>query len=241
MMMSNFSGKNILIVGGSSGIGLELARRLIAKEAIVTIWSRSQPIELDSGSYSYSTVDVRRPINEQNPQSPESLHGLVYCPGSITLGAFSRLREEQFLADFELNLLGAVRVLQHCLRFFISSGASVVMFSTVAVRMGFSFHASIATAKGGVEALVRSLAAEFAPKRIRFNALAPSLTDTSLAGALLSTEDKRSKADQRHPLGRIGTPADLAASAEFLLSDDSSWITGQVLSVDGGYSSLRLI
>ena len=239
--MKDLSGKNILIVGGSSGIGLELARRLIAADATVTIWSRSQPTGLEPGSYTYFAVDVRRPIGEQNPHSPESLYGLVYCPGSITLGSFSRLREEQFLSDFELNLLGAVRVLQYCLRSFLPSGASVVMFSTVAVRTGLSFHASIAAAKGGVEALVRSLAAEFAPKRIRFNALAPSLTDTPLAGALLSTEDKRSKAYQRHPLGRIGTPADLAASAEFLLSDDSAWITGQVLSVDGGYSSLRLL
>ncbi len=239
--MSNFSGKNILIVGGSSGIGLELARRLILSKAHVTIWSRNRPTELDSKSYIYSTIDVRQPINGQNPQHPEKLHGLVYCPGSITLGAFSRLREEQFLADFELNLLGAVRVLQYCLRSFVTTGASVVMFSTVAVRMGFSFHTSIAAAKGGVEGLVRSLAAEFASKRFRFNAVAPSLTDTPLASALLSTEEKRSKADQRHPLGRIGKPADLAASAQFLLSDDSSWITGQVLSVDGGYSSLRLL
>jgi NAD(P)-dependent dehydrogenase (short-subunit alcohol dehydrogenase family) len=186
-------------------------------------------------------VDVGWPIAEQEPRSPESLHGLVYCPGSITLGSFSRLMEEQFLADFQLNLLGAVRVLKHRLRSFDSAGASVVMFSTVAVRTGLAFHASIAAAKGAVEALVRSLAAEFAQKRIRFNAIAPSLADTPKASALLSTPEKRSKADGRHPLGRVGTPSDLAGAAEFLLSSDSSWITGQILSVDGGYSSLRLL
>jgi NAD(P)-dependent dehydrogenase (short-subunit alcohol dehydrogenase family) len=239
--MSDFSGKNILVVGGSSGIGLELSRRLIAGNAAVTVWSRSEPAELDPSTYMHSVVDVAQPLDEQEPTSPESLHGLAYCPGSITLGSFSRLTDEQFLADFQLNLLGAVRVLKACLRSFDSEGASVVMFSTVAVRTGLAFHASIAAAKGAVEALIRSLAAEFAQKRIRFNAVAPSLTDTPLAAALLSTPDKRSKADGRHPLGRVGAPADVAGAAEFLLSADSSWMTGQVLSVDGGYSSLRLL
>jgi NAD(P)-dependent dehydrogenase (short-subunit alcohol dehydrogenase family) len=239
--MGDFSGKNIVVVGGSSGIGLELTRRLIAGKAGVTVWSRSEPAELESGAYTHSVVDVGKPIAEQDPQSPETLHGLVYCPGSITLGSFSRLGEEQFLADFQLNLLGAVRVLKHCLRSFHRDGASVVMFSTVAVQTGLAFHASIAAAKGAVEALVRSLAAEFAQKRLRFNAIALSLTDTPLASALLSTEDKRAKADQRHPLGRVGTPSDPAAVAELLLSGDSSWITGQVIAVDGGFSSLRLL
>ncbi len=239
--MSVFSGKEILLVGGSSGIGLELARRLIAGRAGITIWSRTEPTEMGSTGYTHSVVDVGQPIDEQDPQIPETLHGLVYCPGSITLGSFSRITEEQFLADFQINLLGAVRVLQHCLRSFDSSGASVVMFSTVAVQTGLAFHASIATAKGAVEALVRSLAAEYAQKRIRFNAIALSLTDTPMASALLSTPDKRSKADQRHPLGRVGSPSDPAAAAEFLLSPDSSWITGQVLPVDGGFSSVRLL
>jgi NAD(P)-dependent dehydrogenase (short-subunit alcohol dehydrogenase family) len=110
----------------------------------------------------------------------------------------------------------------------------------VAVQLGLTFHASVAAAKGAVEGLVRALAAELAPKRIRVNAVAPSLTDTPLTAGLLSTAEKRSKADQRHPLGRIGTPGDLASAVEFLLSDRSGWITGQILAVDGGYGSLRL-
>lgn len=239
--MGTMSGRNFLVVGGSSGIGLDLVRRLIAGGAHPTIWSRRMPAGLEAGSYVHSALDVCRPIGEQNPGLPEPLHGLAYCPGSITLGSFSRLTEEQFRADYDLNLLGAVRVLQHCLRAFDKSGASVVLFSTVAARTGFAFHASIAAAKGAVEALARSLAAQYAAKRIRFNALAPSLTDTPLTAALLSTEDKRAKAGQRNPLGRVGTASDLAAAAEFLLSPDSGWITGQVLAVDGGDSALRIL
>jgi NAD(P)-dependent dehydrogenase (short-subunit alcohol dehydrogenase family) len=220
---------------------LELTQRLIAANAAVTVWSRTVPPGLEPSAYTHSVVDVGQPIAEQDHRSPDSLQGLVYCPGSITLGSFSRLTEEQFLSDYQVNLLGAVRVLKHCLRSFDSAGASVVMFSTVAVRTGLVFHASIAAAKGAVEALVRSLAAEFAQKRVRFNAIAPSLTDTPMASTLLSTPDKRAKADGRNPLGRIGTPSDLASAAEFLLSSDSSWITGQVLAVDGGYSSLRFL
>ena len=239
--MSDFSGRNVLVVGGSSGIGLALSKRLIAAGASLHLWSRSRPEDLDPGRYTYSPVDVLKPLAEQNPETPNALHGLAYCPGSITLASFQRLKEEQFLDDFQLNLLGAVRVLQHCLRSLVPQESSVVMFSTVAVQTGFQFHASIASAKGAVEGLVRSLAAEFAPKGVRFNAVAPSLTATPLAGSLLSTEDKRTKSGQRHPLGRIGKASDQASAAEYLLSSDSGWITGQVLRVDGGYSSVRLL
>lgn len=239
--MATMSGKNVLLVGGSSGIGLELARRLLEAGAALTIWSRRLPGDLQPGGFAHSVVDVRLPIGEQSPAVPQPLHGLAYCPGSITLGSFVRLTEQQFLSDFDVNLLGAVRVLKHCLGSFDKSGASVVLFSTVAVRTGFALHASVASAKGAVEGLVRSLAAEFAARRIRFNALAPSLTETPLAALLLSTEDKRARAAQRNPLGRIGTAGDLAAAAEFLLGEDSGWITGQVLPVDGGDSALRIL
>jgi len=240
MLLGDFSNKNILVVGASSGAGLELLSRLTGAGARVTVWGRHEPSGTDPAGYGYSPVDATRALAEQNPQVPDPLHGVVYCPGTLNLGSFARLTEEQFLADFNLNALGAVRVLQHCLRSFAPTGASVVLFSTVAVQLGLTFHASVAAAKGAVEGLVRALAAELAPKKIRVNAVAPSLTDTPLAAGLLSTAEKRSKADQRHPLGRIGTPGDLASAVEFLLSDRSGWITGQILGVDGGYGSLRL-
>jgi NAD(P)-dependent dehydrogenase (short-subunit alcohol dehydrogenase family) len=151
------------------------------------------------------------------------------------------LQDEDFLEDFRVNTLGAVRAIRTFLPLLKrSERASIVLFSTVAVRTGMSFHASIASAKGAIEGLTRSLAAEFAPK-IRVNAIAPSLTDTPLAASLLATEQKRQVADKRHPLQRVGQPEDIANAAVYLLDQQSSWVTGQILHVDGGMSSLKLL
>jgi len=173
-------------------------------------------------------------------QLPKRLQGLVYCPGSIRLRPFHRLTQDDFEADWQINVMGAVKSIQACLPALKKAGppASIILFSTVAVATGMPFHASIASAKGAVEGLVRSLAAEFAPK-IRVNAIAPSLTDTRLANSLLSDEGKRKAAADRHPLKRVGRTADSAAAALFLLDGGASWITGQVLAVDGGMGAVR--
>jgi NAD(P)-dependent dehydrogenase (short-subunit alcohol dehydrogenase family) len=163
----------------------------------------------------------------------------VYCPGTINLKPFNRLTISDFQKDFQVNVLGAVQVLQTILPQLKKEGASVVLFSTVAATLGMGFHASVAVSKAGVEGLTKSLAAEFATAKIRFNCIAPSLTDTPLAGNLLSTPEKREAADKRHPLGRIGTPEELAQAAIFLLSPQSSWITGQVWNIDGGMSAIK--
>jgi len=170
----------------------------------------------------------------------EKLSGLAYCPGSIRLRPFTRLTPEEFLEDYRINLLGAVAVIKGCLNSLKKADptAAIVLFSTVAVGTGMPFHASIASAKGAVEGLTRSLAAELAP-RIRVNAIAPSLTDTPLAEALLADDGKRKAAADRHPLKRTGTPRELADIAHFLLSDSASWITGQIISVDGGMGAVR--
>jgi NAD(P)-dependent dehydrogenase (short-subunit alcohol dehydrogenase family) len=171
---------------------------------------------------------------------PETLHGIVYCPGTITLKPFTSLKEEDFRHDLDVNLLGAVRVLRACQKkLFAAGGASVVLFSTVAARTGMSFHASVAAAKAAVEGMAVSLAAEWSRSKVRVNVIAPSLTDTPLAEGLLADDKRRSASAERHPLKRIGQPDDAAAAACFLLSDESSWITGQVLAVDGGLSRLR--
>jgi NAD(P)-dependent dehydrogenase (short-subunit alcohol dehydrogenase family) len=151
------------------------------------------------------------------------------------------LTSQDFLNDFQQNILGAVNLIQKVLPALKKAeGASIVLYSTVAVKAGMPFHASVAAAKGAVEGLSRSLAAEFAASRIRVNVVAPSLTDTPLASALLNTPEKKEAAGKRHPLQRVGTAEDMAKLTNFLLSDDSGWITGQVIGADGGLGSLRV-
>ncbi len=229
-----------VIAGGSGGIGLEIARQLAPRAARVEIWSRT-PGELEQDNV-VSHVACDFTADEPLPAAPDQVRGAVYCPGSITLRSFRSLTSADFRQDLEVNLLGAVRFLQAIqprLAGVEGRPASVVLFSTVAVAQGMPMHASIAAAKGAVEGLARSLAAEWAPK-VRVNVIAPALTDTPLASRLLSSPEKREAMAARYPLKRIGTAGEAAALARFLLSDESGWITGQVLHSDGGLSSLRV-
>ena len=230
---------SFVVVGGTSGIGLEITRRLAVKDCPVVVISRSAGSVAELPGVTHLPVDVTR--DEIDAGSlPDRIQGLAYCPGSIRLRPFHRLKEADFLADLQINFLGAVKAIQTCLPGLkkAENPSSIVLFSTVAVGTGMPFHASIASAKGALEGLTRSLAAEFAPK-IRVNAIAPSLTDTRLANTLLSDDGKRSAAADRHPLKRFGNPEDIAAAATFLLEDSSSWVTGQVIAVDGGMGALR--
>jgi NAD(P)-dependent dehydrogenase (short-subunit alcohol dehydrogenase family) len=164
----------------------------------------------------------------------------VYCPGSINLKPFRSLKPDDFKKDLEVNVMGAVRVLQQYQSGLQkSAGSGVVLFSTVAVQTGMPYHASVAVAKGAVEGLVRSLAAEWAPV-VRVNCIAPSLTDTPLAARLLDSDVKRQSSADRHPLKRVGDSEHIAALACFLLSDEAGFITGQVIKADGGISSIKL-
>ena len=228
---------NYLIVGATSGIGAAVLARWVQQGHAVWQLSRNPEKVPDNPLVSSHRWDVR---TEGFPVEvlPEELSGLVYCPGTIRLRPFNRLSERDFMDDLKINLLGAVTAIQSSLpNLQRAEEAAIVLFSTVAVGTGLAYHASIAGAKGAVEGLVRSLAAELAP-RIRVNAIALSITDTPLAARLLSSSEKRELAAKRHPLKRIGTAEEVAATVDWLLQNPS--MTGQIIAVDGGLSSVRL-
>ena len=221
---------NYLVVGGDSLVGKSIGQQLETEghQVLYTTRRDTSPPKL--------YFDAQQPGSFQY-QGPE-LAGLVYMHGTINLKPFTILTEEDFLEDYRINLLGAVKLIQQVLPVLKKQEkASILMFSTVAVQKGLPYHTSISAAKGAVEGFARSLASELAPK-IRVNVIAPSLTDTPLAAKLLANDQRRNSGAERHPLKRIGQPQDIATLASFLLTEKSDWITGQVFAVDGGLSSI---
>jgi 3-oxoacyl-[acyl-carrier protein] reductase len=226
-------------VGGSSGIGLSLVKLLAANGA--TIYNVSRTVSAEwPGDMHHLTLDILSDKSQLADFLPEQLHGLVYSVGSINLKPFNRLTEEDFLNDYRVNVLGAVKIIQQALKSLkAAQGASIVLISSVAARAGMSFHCSISAAKGAVEGLALSLAAELAPNHIRVNVIAPSLTDTPLAQNLLSTPERKEASNKRHPLGKYGLPEDISPAIAFLLADETNWMTGQVIGIDGGLGNLK--
>ena len=228
--------KNILIIGGSSGIGLQIVKKL-NEEHNVFVANRTNE-SLSGLNHQYIKVDVSKETLDPSGL-PDSLDGLVYCPGSINLRPFRGLKPETFIEDFNLNVMGAVRSINAVLKNLNnSSQASIVLFSTVAVQIGMPFHSSVAVSKGAIEGLTRSLAAELAPK-ISVNAIAPSLVNTPLAEKFLNSESKMERAVERHPLKKVGSADEIANFAIHLLFN-SSWMTGQILGIDGGIGSTKI-
>lgn len=225
-----------LIIGASKGIGAGIASRLVAAGLPVVSVARSA--EAPSGVLEHIVADV---VSEGLPTDrlPEKLSGMAFCPGSIELkplrsfkpGDMRRVLEHDLVAAFAASLAVTDRLKR-------VPGSSMLFFSTVAVGQGMPFHSVVAAAKGGVEGMARSLAAELAPT-VRVNCIAPSLTDTPLAARLLGNPEKSKAAGDRHPLKRVGTVDDIAAMGAFLLGPEAGWITGQVVGVDGGMSRLR--
>ena len=231
--------KNFVVCGGSHGIGLGIVKRLQGTNGSVTVISRTLGGLGELSGVAHVQADVT--VDEiDSSDLPDVVHGLVFCPGSINLGPVRGLKPDALVKDFELNVIGAISMVQKMLPAMKSADASsVVLFSTVAVAQGLPMHTSVAAVKGAIEGVTRSLAAELAPT-IRVNCIAPSLTDTPLAEKFLSSDQKRAAMAQRHPLKRVGSVDDIASMSAFLLSDEATWISGQVIGVDGGMSTLRV-
>lgn len=230
---------NYLIIGASSGIGKRLAEQLSesGNRIYATYFNNKMSSENNLIEYHFLNV-LDETISLSN--LPDTINGMVYCPGSINLKPFSRISPSEFENDFNFQVIGAIKIIQAVLpRLKNADNPSILLFSTVAVQSGFPFHSQVSASKGAIEGLTKALAAEFAPK-IRVNCIAPSLTDTTLAASLLNSEQKREANAQRHPLKRIGVTDDIVNMAEFLLSSRSTWITGQIIHVDGGISTLKI-
>ncbi len=234
-----------LIFGGSGGIGSNIARRMVAAGNTIHLTgrdsARTESLAKELGA-TFTIGDVRDEghIKSAVEQAGATIDGLAYAIGTINLKPLGRLTEADFIADYTINALGAVKAVQAALPALKASQgtASVLLFSTIAVAQGFASHASVSMAKGAIEGLTRALAAELAPK-IRVNAIAPSLTDTPLAATITGNAAIAQGVAALHAIPRLGTSDDVAALGALLLGDQSGWITGQVMAVDGGRSRAR--
>lgn len=226
--------KNIAIIGGSKGIGSALLEELSSTHNIINI-SRTAP-EISHPNVTHYTCDI---LSEELPDI-EALDSLVYCPGSINLKPISRLSLEDFRADFEINVIGAVKAVQKYLpKLKKGNNPSILLFSTVASKLGMPFHASVAASKSGVEGLVKSLGAELAPT-IRVNGIAPTVTDTPLASKLLRNDKIIESIKERHPLKRFLNPEEVAHTASFLISEKATSFSGQIFEMDCGIVSFKI-
>ncbi|WPO76989.1 SDR family oxidoreductase [Flavobacterium sp. KACC 22761] len=226
--------EKILVIGGSKGIGSAIVEQQIQNKTVYNI-SRSVP-EISHPNLIHYSADV---LMDTLPEI-ESIDSLIYCPGSINLKPILSLSIDDFRHDFEINVIGAVKAIQQYLPALKKGkNPSIVLFSTVAVKLGMPFHSSIATAKGGVEGLVKSLGAELAPT-IRINAIAPTITETSLSASILRNDRMKENMMERHPLKNYLKPQEVAQMADYLISKAAGSISGQIFQMDYGLVSFKI-
>lgn len=226
--------KNIVVIGGSKGIGNAIVKSLVANNRVYNI-SRTLP-ENTHQNLTHYTCNV---LSDDLPKI-EAIDTLIYCPGSINLKPISRLSLDDFREDFEINVLGAVKSIQQYLpQLKKGNTPSILLFSTVASELGMPYHASVAASKSAVEGLTKSLGAELAPT-IRVNAIAPTVTDTTLASKLLRNEKMVENIKERHPLKKFLNPEEVANMAEFLTSKKAASISGQIFKMDCGIVSFKI-
>ena len=226
--------KTYLFAGASSAIAKETARLLKEKgNRVIGISTK------DTNTLYGEFHQIKKYDFSAFPEIADQIDGLVYLPGTINLKLFARLTQAEFVTDFQINTLGAVAFVQAYLNNIKKMpNASIVFLSSVAASIGLPFHSSIAMAKGGIEGLTKALAAEFAPS-IRVNCVAPSLVNTPMGDKFINTPDKMEQMKKRNPLQKIGNPTDVANAIVFLLSEESAWVTGQVIAIDGGMSKIK--
>ena len=226
--------KNILIIGGSKGIGSAILMQQLEQNKVYNI-SRNAP-DLTHPNLVHYPIDVLK----DNLPDLEAIDTLIYCPGSINLKPIGSLSIEDFRNDFEINVIGAVKTIQKYLPVLKKgTNPSIVLFSTVAAKLGMPFHASIATAKAGVEGLVKSLGAELASV-VRINAIAPTITETTLAAGILRNDRMKENMVERHPMKGYLKPDEVAEMANFLISEKAKSISGQVFEMDYGIVSFKI-
>lgn len=226
--------KTIVIIGGSRGIGLAIAKQQSKNNKIICL-SRNKP-EFESENLSYIPYDT---LSDSLPEL-EEIDSLIYCPGSIVLKPINRLSLEDFRSDFEINVIGAVKAIQKYLPLLKKgSHPSILLFSSVAAKLGMPFHASIAASKAAVEGIVKSVGAELASK-VRINAIAPSITQTDLSASILKNEEAIERIKERHPLKKILHPEEVADLVGYLISEKASSISGQVFELDGGIVTFKI-
>ena len=227
--------KNILVVGGSKGIGREIVNSQLEKGNNCYNFSRTE-----SGINKQNLIEEKIDILSDNLPEIENIDSVIYCPGSINLKPILQLKEEDFVNDFNINVLGAIKTVKTYLNNLKKGDdPSLLFFSTVAVGQGMPFHSSVSVAKAGIEGLTKSLAAELAPS-IRVNCIAPTITRTDMAQRILRNEKIEENIANKHPLKKICEAKDISDMADFLISHNAKNITGQIMHVDGGMSTLKI-